>query len=647
MSTNIGGGTNGTIGINFYDSARKLFGHCYTTSQNSFLAEPSQVYEAGFGIPGNAKQGIYKLDFYVTPYFCGAFGLQFLWSNIVTKEIVVGPPPPPDLSVDESISFWGATYGPDGIPSTSPGEKVVASFYVRGKGFDYSDTRNALITLKYGSHSISKTVSLSRIFYSASLESIDFTFSPDDVGDQIVTVTINADNALPETNKSNNSVSRLIRLGGLSLQAQMLDANEKQIGSPVKKSVKNGDSISIPLGGFASLSLLDGGGNEIPASFKLSGNPVFDTARVPVDTKNGLYLDRLAILFGDGAPDLSQELMPVHLGVQTLVISPQDSAKYPPISIQLNAIRPTQVGTGIHDCTHTQADGTIVDTIYANCDDLVIDQAHAKGLPPQFIKSEMWQESYKHSFKKDSFRYEPSYDRTYVSQPDDSLQNVQEPESLAYYNSRFFRKGSMNPAITTQQVHLRSQYWAKLSNGTFGYIPDNFEKSFKGLNYYPLTSWNMIDTDLNHQKNANGAGDPQGWFRGVSWPKDGKRFNFVAQTLVASSYGIMQIMYPTAVEEMNYQEGGVGREPLELFRPKINVDLGVGYLAIKYKELNKNSILTGAFSNVGAYLGSLMPAAAAYNAGKKYKKFKPQMYSISVDQQMKKYWIVQQPNIGN
>jgi hypothetical protein len=52
-----------------------------------------------------------------------------------------------------------------------------------------------------------------------------------------------------------------------------------------------------------------------------------------------------------------------------------------------------------------------------------------------------------------------------------------------------------------------------------------------------------------------------------------------AQTAVAASYGLLQVLYTTAVETMQWNVGqsGLTRHPSYLFDPGTSLDLGTGY----------------------------------------------------------------------
>jgi len=92
------------------------------------------------------------------------------------------------------------------------------------------------------------------------------------------------------------------------------------------------------------------------------------------------------------------------------------------------------------------------------------------------------------------------------------------------------------------------------------------------------------------------------WFtenpkRSAAERKEGRDYSFPAQLRIAASYGLMQLMYPTAVA------AGHRAAPEDLFDPEVNVPIGVKVLKGK----------------LAAYGGNEQDAVAAYNAGKARK----------------------------
>lgn len=91
---------------------------------------------------------------------------------------------------------------------------------------------------------------------------------------------------------------------------------------------------------------------------------------------------------------------------------------------------------------------------------------------------------------------------------------------------------------------------------------------------------------------------------------------YIAQTPVASSYGLIQVLYTTAVQKENWLEGegrGDERHPSYLFDPDTNLDLGVGY------DADRSSCVTGGasqnFPDRTSYEEALKKGFGAYNNG--------------------------------
>lgn len=86
---------------------------------------------------------------------------------------------------------------------------------------------------------------------------------------------------------------------------------------------------------------------------------------------------------------------------------------------------------------------------------------------------------------------------------------------------------------------------------------------------------------------------------------------------IASSYGLMQIMYPTAVEM-----GFIG-EPEELFKISTNLDLATAYLAKLLRRYNGQKTLALAAYNGGpGGVNKPVPLAYAHSVLKRYDKLK-------------------------
>ncbi|HEX7672547.1 MAG TPA: hypothetical protein VF412_00180 [Bdellovibrio sp.] len=610
-----------------------------TTITWSYVAVPV----SGIGQTRNYTTNIVfhgKVDDYgPTTYKCSD---SASWNAGSSPSPTPTPTPPdqglPDLSVSNLV-ITPTEVGSDGIPVVQKGAQLTATFDVKGTNISTSDDRSAFVTLQYANQTLASTVTLAELQSGVSHKSFYFTINDSDLNpitrttnSVVVKATVNGAGTIQESDTSNNSITQVLRVPGYSLKIEALDANEQPTSAQITMPVSNLTAVPISIGGFVKFTLLDETGKPVSGTYQYNGSPNLDSTSIPLDTKNGLYFDQIGLLFNGGQSLTSQNLFMVHLGTQNLIITPSDSSKSP-ITIVLQGIKPSNVGTDLYDCTFQQSDGTVVDTQYSNCDALIVEAANSTGLPPQFIKAEIWAESDKHSFSKTSYRYEPNYDVRYSSN-DDRTEMI---NGIRQLNQRFAASGkyvflASKNTLTKEQIHLRSGNYCSLSDGTMSNIPDNYETASGG--YKPLTALNLIKVDI--LKN-----DYMNWFKDdIKFPDD--RYNIVAQTILASSFGMMQLMYLDAIEQMGYTDDN--SNPLSLFRPAINVKLGSKFLAKKLRFVT-GDVRYGIdnFINFASYGQTLKYASAGYKSGggkKRYLLPDKVKYANSVYQTMTTdYWM--------
>lgn len=356
--------------------------------------------------------------------------------------------------------------------------------------------------------------------------------------------------------------------------------------------------MSIPFGAHLSLELRDKLGTIIPASFSLvpktfvlpdisvsSANP---TGKIQLEG-NSLYPNRIALLFGQDSGKVKQNLITVHMGTQQLMVSPEGKNS---ISISLISV-PARIGNDNN-----------------SFDSVIRGRAHKTGFPPQYIKAQIRKEAAGNAFNPNSYRYEPDYDR--VRQTPDSLNEI------AYARYVFSSAGR---APSNEQVHPRSLY--KLYPGLEeNRITDNYEYTFNP--YKAIKANNIVYEFSNSSQNwylpkvlSNGTTIP------VDYDALEVKLDFVAQTVTASSYGLLQVMYRTAVEARDYFDYQTidgenfykrGKDPIALFQPELNLKVGVGYLVKSYRTMNalyqKNISVVNEIETYNDYMSN---AFAGYN----------------------------------
>jgi hypothetical protein len=352
-----------------------------------------------------------------------------------------------------------------------------------------------------------------------------------------------------------------------------------------------------------------------------TGTLVIQTAApAPVTTT----LDKApAILFpGKVVLSFSQEsksFVPVHSG--TAVIALSTSSGNSIINIQI-----TSSGVKLGSTHNNDYEGHGLDSPLLSYADL-------RGIPPQIVKAVIQGES---TFSEAAYRYEPlSIDFRFVSTKycetlakPCSVDDVRILSQYGPYAVQTFAD-SLDPALKqgsglmAAELALRERYSVTLDTDgnplkVILHPPPRTSKKRKiSLADGPISMENILYTN-----NATSA-VPGGWYTPGSssgYEVDfrtsrlsNKRLPFTAQTVLAASYGLMQVLYNTAIDEY-YVTNGIGRQPSGLFDENTNLDLGTDVLALKYKGLG----LSDQFDHVSDLRDAWRRALVRYNGGGSY-----------------------------
>lgn len=88
---------------------------------------------------------------------------------------------------------------------------------------------------------------------------------------------------------------------------------------------------------------------------------------------------------------------------------------------------------------------------------------------------------------------------------------------------------------------------------------------------------------------------------------------WTAQTVLAASYGLMQLMYPVAVNDMQWEVAIPGaRHPSALFNASINLDIGSRFDAKNQKRVAGGNA-SPVFPSLSSYLAFLKKGFQRYN----------------------------------
>jgi len=211
--------------------------------------------------------------------------------------------------------------------------------------------------------------------------------------------------------------------------------------------------------------------------------------------------------------------------------------------------------------------GDRLGTQYNNYDNIIIAKANQYGIPPDLLKSLIHQEAIKDTqqriFVTQSYRYEAHIDYDYYSGPNAVDRIFTHP----------------NHHFTIQGKDTRGRTIPKGSQLPSNYLAIARDYSFLSLN----------TTDTNGDGNLTAAelvaNNPrQGWYSRPDW-------NFTAQLVLASSYGLGQILYETAIGrgfDTRTESGKPARDVYDLFKPDVSIDLSASYLKGCYNSNQQN-----------------------------------------------------------
>jgi len=263
----------------------------------------------------------------------------------------------------------------------------------------------------------------------------------------------------------------------------------------------------------------------------------------PAITEPALFPDGVVIEFDRAVASEIKFFAAVHLGSVVLNITPTDPSMSP-VSVQVTVNQPLRLGSSNNEF-----------------DERLLDLGHRRGIPPQLLKGQVRKES---DFDPEAYRYEPlSVDLEYVSRG----QEIRREKPFSLYRLATTDGLAQGEDIITDDISPRSIYSIR-RKGTVRPI-DDADQFVSALEIFR-------ENDARHNwSNENQA-------RTQRVEDDPSLLDFTAQTPLAASYGLLQILYSTAIAPMNW--AGVGplkrRNPSLLFDTPANLESGGGSLEL-------------------------------------------------------------------
>jgi hypothetical protein len=375
------------------------------------------------------------------------------------------------------------------------------------------------------------------------------------------------------THAHNYSFPSMLAIASLTITQPPPEKPEFQVRAANITSAANSETATvkadqvngtIPLGARFSLSLerVATPPTAVMASFQLGPASLTNAQTDPT-----LYPSSALLQFNGQDSATVKTFQAVHLGSQNVVITPDDSS-ISRVTVTVNVLAPSGLGT-----THrTVTDGGAS----YNLDTKIVEWADKRGIPPQLIKGIMDRESAS-LFTPKEWRYEPlttDWDNFAPPCPTlglgaDVCHNERARARYVPYRMEYdasHPRGSL--LVDSEDVHPRSVFYSDRKNGV------HFADSQQLVSVYDIVSenesWQNWIKILGNQKKKALLTSSQ-LQSTLSWP---------ANTTLASSYGMMQVLFEESFDSYGYAGIQGQRRPYYLFDLPANVAAGAGSIPV-------------------------------------------------------------------
>jgi hypothetical protein len=363
-------------------------------------------------------------------------------------------------------------------------------------------------------------------------------------------------------------------------------------------------SFAIGEGFMLKVFALNPDGSEGPAvsaTYSLSAqSPAQPPASSSLSTPPVVLFGDTVLLSFSSAP---KDFFPVHSGTATLTVTTASAT----LSLQIQV---AAAGYHLGSSNYTDKQGNDVDA-------LVLGFADLHGMPPQVVKAVIDQEASR-NFDELAYRYEPlGFDYRYFSHGQ-NLRN--DPRYMGYTVATIpdSLNGALVPGkdLTPTDIALRQQYYVTTDSHhhplpALASIPPANSPA-RPIEYSdgPIPMENILFTGTSNRHYGK-----YNWLSKAS-PALVQSFDaflrtkepFTAQTVLAASYGLMQVAPVTGID-YGFTSGGVLRQPTDLLEGETSVDAGTNILAAKAMSLP----LGEAFSTPGEMRLLWADALSFYN----------------------------------
>jgi len=318
-----------------------------------------------------------------------------------------------------------------------------------------------------------------------------------------------------------------------------------------------------------------------------------------------LFSDKVLVHFAQSQSETHHNFFPIHSGTATMQVTFTYNGNQNTLTFPVKVTSCVVEG----DCTPQ------LGKRHSTFDDLMMTFADRNGIPPQLIKAQVGQES---AFRPNAFPLSIDW-AEFNSSGSATVSAALQPWLLGQSSdcSTISAPAGSNIVLSSPDVTPRQGLYGVFINNNGNplcrvmNIPTN--PVARGITSTDalLSMENILYT--NDACFFNGCAfwttiNAGAFGRFANWQVDNPPFT--GQTVVASSYGLHQLLYGTAVG-MGYKNNGVGMSPHMLFDPFTSLDLGSRYLAITYQ--NNGGLEDVDFSDSKNFFFQFGPALRDFN----------------------------------
>jgi hypothetical protein len=240
----------------------------------------------------------------------------------------------------------------------------------------------------------------------------------------------------------------------------------------------------------------------------------------PLDLKYVLYKDDVVVPLGASDNPKEVEFMPVHLGTTTITLIPTNP-EFPRWNLRVIVESPLFLGKETGYTNDNQELHEYITLV-----------AHLSGFPPQLLKGWIQKETFALTdhFNPRTYRYEPGYQRIYVdNNRDAAFRKAFSPYALKEEAKGWIMNGdSILSPFWDPPLDYRNRFLICTANCSG---PENL-RQYRNIERGDLDSRTITVRDI---ITAN---------RKYKYPLH-VASDFTAQTIISSSYGLLNMMFPT------------------------------------------------------------------------------------------------------